>query len=177
MQIKDIKWPIVIITCAIAISLFLGIQYWRQKQLIEEPLMLALQEKQGVEEVSLLQKDKTLNIVLTMSKVDDFASFYQRIETKVEEMYRGDYDVTVVDAPDETLMAAYGNIHLAIYEAIDQGNYVSMGEYVAEVSQNYELDYNMVVLEEDIYLQLHHGDSFLYRRFPRFLPSKGDDVL
>ncbi len=177
MNFKNIKWPVVIITFIVAFGVFWGVHYLRQKQFVEEPLTQALESMEEVEKVQLSVKGGSMDIRLTVSKLADFPHFYETVEKAVSEIHKGDYDLIIEDAPDSAINAAYQKIHLALFEAIVQGNYVAMGEYIENVKDNHGLEaYRVVVTEDHVYLELENEGAFLYRRFVR-QPIKGEETI
>jgi len=175
MNIKNIRWAAVFITFAVVLSIFFGVHYLRQKQFIEEPLYQALEGLEEVEAVGLKTKGGRLEIQLSIKKLQDFPLFYQEVEKTVAELYRGEYILTLKNRPEPGVQAAYQRAHLALFEAMAQGNYVAMGRYVEEVGAEYGLETcRMLVTEEHIYLELVKGDGYLYRRFDR--QPKGEEA-
>ncbi len=177
MNFKNLKWPVVVITCILCVSLFWGVYYLRQKQFIEEPLMQALQALEEVEEVTLTAKGGNIEIRLEVHKLADLSGFYATVEKTVVELYKGEYTLIIEDHPDEVIDAAYQKIHLALYEAMAMGNYVSMGNYIDEVQSQYGLEeYRVMVTDDYVYLELENGDAYLYRRFLKET-AKGEETL
>lgn len=177
MNLKNIKWPVVIITCILCVSLFLGVYYWRQKQYVEEPLSQALQGMEEVEGVYLTAKGGTIEIRVEVRKLADLSHFYETVEKTIAELYKGEYSLIIEDAPDDAIDAAYQKIHLALYEAMAMGNYVSMGKYIEEVQTAYGLDEcRVMVTDEFVYLELENDDAYLYRRFLKE-SKKGEETL
>ena len=176
MNIKNIRWPVVIVTFALCLSVFWGIHHLRQKQFIEEPLLQALEGLEEVEGVELRSKSGSLEIRIRAPRLEDFPDFHQRLEGIVTGLYRGDYILILEDAPDPEIRAAYQKVHLALFEAMAQGNYVSMGDYVARVGAEHGLDTcRVAVTEGHIYLEMKNGEAYLYRRFVRE-PVKGEEA-
>ncbi len=177
MNLRNIKWPVVVITCILCVSLFWGVYYLRQKQFIEEPLAQALQGLEEVEEVTLTAKRGNIEIRLEVQKLADLAAFYAAVEKTVGELYKGEYTLIIEDYPDETIDLAFQKIHLALYEAMAMGNYVSMGSYIDEVQSQYGLEeYRVMVTDDYVYLELENGDAYLYRRFLKDT-AKGEETL
>lgn len=177
MNWKSMKWPVVVITFLACLALFWGIHYLRQKQLIEEPMTKALENMEEVEKVELNNRDGRLEIKLQVTRLDDFPLFYEKVEGSVRELYKGEYTVVFEDRPDPDIRAAYQKIHLALFEAAAQGNFVTMGRYVDEVGADYGLEtYRVIVTEDYMYLELAKDESYLYRRFSRH-PVKGEEAI
>lgn len=177
MNLKNMKWPVVIITCILCVSLFWGVYYLRQKQFIEEPLSQALQELDEVEGVTLVAKEGNIEIYLEVQKLADLARFYETLEKTIASLYKGEYSLIIMDEPDAAIDAAYQKIHLALYEAMAMGNYVSMGNYIDEVQAQFDLEECRVMVTDDfVYLELENGDAYLYRRFLKEL-VKGEESL
>ena len=176
MNLKGIRWPVAAAVFIACLAIFWGANYLRQKQFVEEPLLQALENMAEVEQVTLGRKGKSLEIRLQVRKLEDYPRFHRMVEEAVSDLYRGHYSLNLDEAPDPAIEAAYGKIHLAVFEAMDRGNYVDMGSYVTETGTHYGLDRCRVeILETHVYLTLENGEAFLYRRFPR--KSVGGKIL
>ena len=177
MNLKNLKWSVVVITCILCVSLFWGVYYLRQKQFVEEPLTQALQGLEEVEEVTLTPKGGNIEIRLEVKKLADLASFYAKVEKTIAELYKGEYTLIIEDYPDETINLAFQKIHLALYEAMAMGNYVAMGNYIDQVQSQHGLEeYRVRVTDDYVYLEMENGDAFLYRRFLKET-EKGEETL
>ncbi len=177
MNIKNLKWPVVILSFALCLLVFFGVHYLRQKQFIEEPLAQALEAMEEVQGVELKNRGGQLEIALTITRLEDFPLFYERVERAVCELYKGDYTLEFKDNPGPEVQAAYRKIHLALFEAAAQGNFVAMGRHVEEVGAAYGLETcRVLVTEEYMYLELTKDEGYLYRRFNR-QPAKGEEAV
>lgn len=173
MVFNNFKWVIALIVFIITLALLFGGQMWRQKQFIEKPLVYLLENMDGIEKIYPEEEGRELEINITVGKIDDFSRFYYHLEAMIQENYNGNYTIKVIDSPDNILTRAYQKIHLALYEGAVRGNYVTMGENIENIKENYGIEKSrLTVTDNYIFLQLHSGDYFLYRRILRQMPGR-----
>ncbi len=178
MPLKKVKWPYVLLFFSVFIVSFLGIKQWWYQHFVEIPFNESLAALPGVEEAVIENKDHTKEIIVTAEQVKDLAVFYHDLEKIVRSYYGDDFRLVLKDNPNEITRDAYADIHFALHESIVQGNFVFLKNHVRDTLAGHGLDsYKLTVSEDNVYIQIHQGSSFLYRIISRNLPVKGDETL
>jgi len=162
---RQFKWPVVVATFIAAFVAIYAFNWWRQENLVIEPLTLSLKEIEGVEEVNIsVLRDRDI-IDLELAPVDNLATAYQAAEDIIISYYgEEDYQLNILDERDEHLEEAYWRVHITLREGQRLGNYSFMS---AETARLLEQDskitaYRLYVDGQRIYLHLSAGDRYLY---------------
>ncbi len=163
----SLKWPVVIIAFLITFSLIYVANYWRQQNLVVEPLREQLLTLDAVEAVSM-EVGKANEISVTLGYVPHFAEVYREIESVLEVRGEDVEKLTIVDRRNPYLLSLYEKIQFALMEGERQGNYTKMNKEIKLIlAEEKELQsYSLSVDQEAIYLQLGAGEYFLYEVIP-----------
>lgn len=172
---KNFKWPVAVLAFILTLALSVGAVTFRQRQLVNEPLVKRLSEYEGVEKVELWQKGNLQVISIELDYVQDFSVLYSELKEETDRLLGPKfYRLMLVDQRNETLEAAFLAVHLALYEGEQRGNFTEMSDRVAAILRDYQLqDYRLVVDNTNIYLQIRSGENYLYAVIERV--SRGED--
>lgn len=162
-----LKWPVVIITFILTFSLIYGANYWRQQNLVMEPLreeLLSLEMVEGVQ----IEKGRNKKITVLLGRVPNLALAYQEIEAILQARNEEFGIVVITDRRDEYLSFVWEQIHLAVMEGERQGNYTQMNKEISLALRgtNGLLDYAVYVDQQRIYLALMNEEAYLYEIIP-----------
>ncbi|MEW5921064.1 MAG: hypothetical protein AB1796_09030 [Bacillota bacterium] len=163
-----LKWPVVIITFLITLSIIYAANYWRQQNLVMEPLREQLLSLHIVEDVQI-EGGREKNISVFLGQVPHLASAYQEILSVLQSRNEeGSSQITIIDRRNQYLSSIYEKIHFAIMEGERQGNYTKMNAEISLLLNEEDrlLDYSLTVDQERIYLQLIAEDAYLYEVIP-----------
>ena len=163
----SLRWPIVVITFLLTFSLIYAANYWRQQNLVLEPLREELLAVEAVEDV-YIESGREKEISVSLGHVSHFAEVYKELEG-VLRIRNEDVDrLTIVDRRNSYLNSLYGMIQFALMEGERQGNYVNMSKEInLLLEKEPELhSYSLSVDQKAIYLQLNANDYYLYEVIP-----------
>jgi hypothetical protein len=168
MRIKDIKIPVVVISFLLTLGiLFAGM--WLYKDLyVNDPLAEKLQKIPAVKEYELIIDEKSLEV--TLGTVDNLKETYLEIENSIKDITNdsGAFEIKIKDNPDNLLNSVWEKAQFAVYEALEQGNFNDMAVQIKKVIEEFGLEkYKIQMDKNNIYIQLHHGDKFLYKVLQR----------
>ena len=161
---KNLKWPIIIVAFVVTLALAVGGVYLRQRQMVDEPLFQRLSEYEPVQAVDLHKDGNVQVVVVSLDYVDDFGSIHRELTEEIGDLLGPDrFRLEIRDGRDQALETAFSDVHLALYEGEHRGNFTEMGGQVAATLQSLGIaDHKIMVDNENIYLQIRHGDAYLY---------------
>ncbi len=162
-----LKWPVVMITFIFTVSLIYGVNFWRQKNFVTEPLREDLLSLGIVEDVRI-EEGKEKKIAIKLREVPHLALAYQDIEDVLHARHQADKSqIIILDQRNDYLNSLYETIHFAILEGERNGNYMEMNAEVSSLlSGEKGLDYSLFVDQERIYLKMVAQDAYLYEIIP-----------
>lgn len=165
------KWPVVIIAFLFTFSLIYGANYWRQQNLVMEPLLEQLLSLDGVEDVQV-ERGRENEISIYVKKVPHFASLYREIQQVLLSRNEEESRLVIVDNRNGYLDSLYQKIHFALMEGERKGNYTAMNSEIEKLLAGEEgLDnYALSVDQDRIYLQFESGNYYLYEVVPINFP-------
>jgi len=145
--------------------LFIVQAVW-QSYAVNLPLDKALNEIDGVLSVTLDDSHKINDITTIYITLDNTANLqktYKEIRTKIEQTLKGsEYTLEIKDNRSPELEQTYYDIHYYIQKAIVDGDFPLLEAKVREKADLAGAAAKVYVDEQNIYLQLVKGDSFLY---------------
>ncbi|MCL5982987.1 MAG: hypothetical protein M1571_10845 [Firmicutes bacterium] len=161
---KNFKWPVAVLVFLLTTAVFAGVVVLRQRQLVNEPLIRRLNDLAGVESVQLRRQDGVQVISVRLAYVPDLATTYRELDRETSSLLgRKSYRLELQDARDETLSAAFSEVHLALYEGERRGNFTAMAGLVSATMAEFSLrEYRLTVDRERIYFQARNGAYRLY---------------
>jgi hypothetical protein len=174
---KNLKWPVIVLAFIVTLSASAGLVHLRQRQMINEPLFKRVKEYEPVEEVQL-RKDGSIQVVeISLGYVDNIALAHRTINDEVGRLLgAGRYKLVIQDKRNEALEAAFNAVHLALFESEQRGNFTEMRALVSETLLGLNVDdFQIMVDQENIYLQIRHGDSYLYEIVARTTRGKAGE--
>ncbi|MCL6515515.1 hypothetical protein [Alicyclobacillus sp.] len=159
---------IVIISLAI---LFGG---WRAYQHLNVvgPLQENLQKVAGVEAVEVEAGNPTV-IRVQLGPVDDLQTAYDHLVETVSGTFAGTDRLLIEDRRDAQLVSAYEAITPILMEGLASGRYREMISGVADEAKHLGVGARVTMDEHNVYIQLQHGDRYLYKVLPYTLRQGG----
>ncbi|HHV71957.1 MAG TPA: hypothetical protein GXX38_05025 [Clostridia bacterium] len=169
MQIKGIRIGVVVIVTLFILGSLLLAQYIWETRGIYKPLLQSVESVEGVNTVTIEKEKKNLVIKIELEPVNNFALIYKEIEDIINNRLAEDsYQIKIKDKRNEILTSSFLSLSSFIQEGIQTGRYSLMEEQIKNKASSLELDHvNVLVDAENIYLQLHSGENYLYEVIPR----------
>jgi hypothetical protein len=161
---KNFRWSIAVLVFFLTLAVAAGIIIFRERQLQNEPLLNRLKQFEPVETVELQENKGVYLISVRLAYVYDLAAVYRQIDRKIESAL-GDknYRLELLDRRDETLIAAYSVVHLALYEGERRGNFIEVSDQIKKMMAGFNLpEHRLTVDGERIYFQARNGEHYLY---------------
>ncbi|MEW5785990.1 MAG: hypothetical protein AB1767_13110 [Bacillota bacterium] len=165
----EYRWPVIVATAVLALALFFGINYYRQRYMKEEPFIKAIQQLESVADAGVKQVDGAA--VLEITPESDYRGGLQELVKEVETLAvqykQKPQRITVMDRRNPVLDLFATAIAPDLYEGARLGNYRSVGASIYEAAERYNLEAVVFFVDyENIYLQARHGDYYLYQMIP-----------
>lgn len=169
MQLRGIRFWLVIAVCTFTLALLLGGRWFYQQRFVETNLVRELRNVPGVETVNVIEKKDYIQIRLGLGKVWDLQKTYVKIRETVSEVYDlSGVRIDIVNKPDPDLEAVWARAQFAVYQALIQGNFTEMAEVIDRQTGQAGVANSKVQMDWDnVYLQLQQGDNYSYYVIPR----------
>ena len=164
MSNKGLKWEYVVLVAVLTLAA-LSLAYYSYDSLwVMRPLQVSLSTDPDVTGVKMTKSNGVLVIELSLGRVDDLATTYNRLYSEVSgRLQPGTFQIAVTDQRDGRLGDAYRQIHYYLEEAALRGNFGAMIDACSAVlSRSGIEDYRITVDDRRIYVQLTLGDRYLY---------------
>lgn len=171
MMVSKLKWQVVIVTVALMLAVLLGGFNLYQNRILPEKIAKDIKSSQYVKsaDVSIGNSGYIANIKL--SKIDNLMTAYTSIE-KIINKYPVKIEMRIIDNPNDKLNNIYYEDQFAIYQAIQNGDYIEMSKIVDKNSNDKGVKTNIYIDESNIYLSIYDGQNYLYKIIPR--STKGE---
>ncbi|MGI5876576.1 MAG: hypothetical protein ACOX6X_07170 [Dethiobacteria bacterium] len=161
---SDFKWPVMVLIILLTFAGIYAFSYWRQLNLVEEPLRDKLLELENIADVNIYSSTPKVTINIVLDKGDNLPQLYNNVEEVALSIYEEDsFNISITDKRTPYLNNLYEEIHFSLMEGERLGNYSKMKEEISHIlGQEQNLDsYHLWVDQKRIYLLLTSGDSFL----------------
>ncbi|MGF7430455.1 hypothetical protein PQ689_00580 [Thermoanaerobacterium thermosaccharolyticum] len=163
---SKLKWQIVIVTVTLALGILLGGFNLYQNHILPEKIANDIKSSEYVKsaDVSIGNSGYIANIKL--SKIDNLMTAYTSIE-KIINKYPVKIEMKIIDNPNDKLNNIYYEDQFAIYQAIQNGDYIEMSKIVDKNGSDKGAKTNIYIDESNIYLSIYDGQNYLYKIIPR----------
>jgi hypothetical protein len=170
----EYRWPVIITTALLALGLFFGFSYYRQRFLMMEPFIGALRRMESVEDAVLIRENGSPILVIETS-----ARYTGSLQEVVEEIWelakehkQKPFLIQVTDERNGRLDSFARAVSPDLYEAAKLGNYRSVGETIHLTAAAYGLaEVQFSVDYHYLYLQARDGSAYLYQLIPLNRPD------
>jgi len=123
-----------------------------------------LLEIDGVEEIEIDKSSSIYKVEVTLQSVDNLIKVYEDIKDRIEETTKDEKYKLVINSDSTELTKIYEDINLALYEALETGEFVKLGERVDNFAKDYQLDKSEIKVDTDyLYLTLIKEKQELYK--------------
>ena len=163
MNIKPKQVGLVVLVAVMTLALLFGVQFGWKKYILESSVTSRLNSIDGVKEIQLNAGNENSMLGITLQAVPNFKQTALQLAKAA-----GGGKIIITDNRSAELQAILEKLRFNIEEGISQGDYTQMQDSVAAAAKEGKLDrYGLYLDADNIYLQLHKGDNFLYQVFPR----------
>lgn len=159
------RWPLIIITCVVALAVFFGANHLRQRFLEEEPFIEALMQLSGIEVASISREGdrEVLQIVPDPHYTGTLQDLVSSVKEEARIKYRKPLTIHIQDKRNERLAQFARRVTPVLFEAVRLHNYRSADQAISAVADEFGLEaLHFAVDFELIYLQARDGDHYLY---------------
>ena len=160
----DVRWPVIITTAILALALFFGFNYYRQRYLQEEPFLETLQRMESIAEASIVrdQGKDTLFITPGAGYREPLQDLVAEIHAQAED-FNQELPLKVEDRRNNRLASFALDVSPDLYEAARLGHYRAAAESITAAAEKHGLEDPLFTVDEKrLYLQARDGDYFLY---------------
>jgi len=172
---NQLKVVTVLIVLGVSLGLLLFLQKTYTNNFVERPVQLALQTIKSVEKVQVSKIDGIYQFKVQIKKAGNIMYDYNKVDAVIQHNIKGkEYQVQLLDKPNEKLQQELEYLELRIYEAMAKNNYIWLDEIFRQTSQQDHFAYKLYIDDKRLYIQLVDGDHFIYEIIERSSPaSKG----
>lgn len=172
----EFRWPVIAVTAVLALGLFFGLNFVRQRYFQEEPFLDTLCRMEGVAGAEILRDSGGETLLITPDPA--YRGALQELVASVREeaarQYKKPLNVRVDDRRSAGLDDFYRAVLPDLYEAARLGNYRSVEESITLTAESYRLEEVLFSVDFDyLYLQARDGEGYLYQMIPLVNPEGG----
>ncbi|WP_027363770.1 hypothetical protein [Desulfotruncus alcoholivorax] len=168
MHIKGMKIHVVIIALAAGLAAFFGAQWLYKGLNFQKPLIAKLENNPVIISYKIDDSADTYKISISLSENVNLMNSYQRVYNDVEQvMGNRPFTIELTDRRDNQLDKVYGIGKFAIYEALQNGDFVQMANYLDSYASEAGLESKVDIDDRNIYWQMKDGKYYLYSVIPR----------
>ncbi|AIS51326.1 hypothetical protein TKV_c01210 [Thermoanaerobacter kivui] len=165
-MLKGIRWQIVLITFAVVFGfLFASFQLYQNK-LLPDKISKDVSTVKFVKMVTISTDTNGYIMKVKLDKVKDLMQTYKDIEDKVKK-YPVKINILLIDNPNDKLNNIYYNCQFAIYEGIQNGDYIKMYETIKDIANKNGATSYVYIDKQNIYVDLREGSNYFYKVIPR----------
>lgn len=176
MNWQKVNWSILVMGILFTFTAASSSYFFWQQYVVTKPLTQAIQEIDSVEQVTLNTQDKKQGIReihVTLGNVDNLQTTYQLIKDTIEtNLGSPKFKLILHDHRTPQLNQLYYSIHQHIYEGIFTGKFSTMSEVIQEKAAAADIQAQVYIDANYVYLQLTTTTGNLYQVFPRQLDTK-----
>lgn len=172
----EFRWPIIVTTTVLALALFFGINYYRQRYFKEEPFLETLQQMESVTEAAIIREngEEILQITPSGSYREPLQDLVLEIRDLAAERYKKPLEIQVLDQRSAKLEAFARSVTPDLYEGALLANYRSVSDSVNTTASFYQLEEVLFTVDYNrLYLQARDGEHYLYMIIPLNLAEGG----
>jgi len=177
VQIRGLRYPLIAVIVVVVFCLLLTGQWVYKKYFLEQPVVKALDSLPEVENSEFFEQTNTVTIKL--KEVPNLQKAYLKIDSKLRKQ-RGSEDLKIVilDNRNRLLERVLYQSQFAVHQAIMQGDFIHMLEYISNLAKEAGVDkFNIFIDSNNIYLQFHEGNSYLYEIVSRKVLPNADSTM
>lgn len=169
---RSLRYPVIAAIVVVVIGLLFGGQWIYTKYILERPVVDAL-DLPEVETTEYIEDTGT--VVVKLKEVENLRKIYLEIQDRLTANKNGgNLQLEVTDTRSPVLEQAWYQAQFAVHQAVVQGDFVSMNEFIGNVASEYKLDRYAVFVDSDrVYVQFHKDGKSLYEVISREIPGKG----
>jgi hypothetical protein len=168
MTWQGLRIPVVLLATVLALVLFLGSRWIYYKYSYNEPLNQVLKANPAIESFSIDRRKPVIRIVVKLGAVEDIKHTYQNLQNNIQNILGNKpFQIDLQDNRDAPLKKIFYTSQFAIYEAIMQGNFREMAKCIERDASLQKSHATIFIDQNYIYLQMQHGNHYLYEVIPR----------
>jgi hypothetical protein len=169
MNLQTLRWPVVVLTMAVALTALFGGGFVLKSRTVEEPLKAVYTSAPSVEKAPDLVKDGNgYTITVTLKDVPDFAAAYTALNQQTKQILKDlPYTIKIEDHHTAALDELNRRVSLYVQEGIATGQFATMADRVEQEAVKAGMTARVGVDTDHVYVQLKANDGYLYSVVPR----------
>ncbi|MGB4018364.1 MAG: hypothetical protein WBK78_02585 [Syntrophomonadaceae bacterium] len=168
MKNGECRVVIALLTVALTVAILFGGYSAYNVYGIEKPVKNQLSSLEPVSQVVITKEKQIYDIRVQLSMVDNLQSAYNHIEKTLNQRFSGnEYDLQIIDNRNEKLEQLHSELQPAMQQAAAQSEFVWLNDQLNEKCSQMELQHELWVDEERIYIQVQDADHYLYEIIAR----------
>lgn len=168
MKNGELRIVVIILTAVLTVAILCGGYFAYNVYGVEKPLEEELSSLQQVSSVVITKDKKTYEIKIQLEPQENLQSAYSEIQDALNRHFKGkDYELQIADNRNEKIELFYLQMQPAVQQAAAQSEFVWLDNQFREQCEQMALTYNLMVDEQNIYIQIINGSDYLYEVVPR----------
>ncbi len=174
VNLRQLRWPVVLVTLAVTLAGLFGAHRLVRSQTVDQPLAAALADVEGLASHRVTQMGALAEIVITPAPGTNLRAVYEAVDRLVRQVLRdGKYTIVVAGSPEGGLEPLLERLNLYVQEAVATGAFSAMADRIAAEARAAGAEAHVAVDERRVYLTVVQGGAYAYRvvERPVWLPS------
>jgi len=168
LTFKGYRIPIIVVAAAAAFVVLVTAHAALQRSTVDRPLAESFDSLGCVESFEIADEGEGATLAVRLEDVNDLRQAYLDVREAASKYIDGQCRLEVLDRRSEALEDAFYSVHYAVYEGAETGRYSWMAGEVRRILDGAGVDrYRVRVDDENVYVQLHAGDAYLYEVIPK----------
>jgi len=162
----DFRIAVFAVALLVSLGLFLG-GFHINNELTARSMKKGLTELSGGP-VQLEKQGKLTVISLHPGKVENMQETWLAVSKYVgPDMVSGKYRIVIADKRSSEMQNAFDYLQPAVYEAAANSTFVSLQRDLDKYLQSKDIDYQLYIDNDRLYIQMEDGDYYLYQVIDR----------
>ncbi|HBE05749.1 MAG TPA: hypothetical protein DCY85_04595 [Firmicutes bacterium] len=165
MNFKGLQAKWILLAALLTGALLFGGHFAYQRYATETPLRAAVLAQPGVKDFAVAKSGSGYTLEITIGPISDLQGTIESVVLMIEAT--GKAPITAINITDNASLAlseVYYEMHFALEEAADRGNFTQMKEQVDNIAREAGVDtVRIQVADRELYVQLHQDGHYLYR--------------
>jgi hypothetical protein len=162
MPLTRLKVFAIVVALLITLGALLAGQSFYEKNIVNRDLTQKIRAVVPNVAIRVAKDEQPPTVYVSNAQVSDLQSTYSRLDKVVSQQLSPDYRVVLVDRRSVGLQDALEQCQFSIQEAIATGSFQKMQKTVQQITGARQVNSQISVDNDNVYLTLSDGDGYLY---------------
>ncbi|BAD40622.1 hypothetical protein [Symbiobacterium thermophilum] len=164
MNLRQLRWPVVLVTLAVTLAGLFGAGQLVRSQTIDQPLVTALAGVDGLAAYHLAAVGGVSEITIEPAPGASLRKVYGEVDRRVRQILKdGQYVIAVAGSGAGELEPLVERLNLFVQEAVATGAFTGMADRIAAEAAAAGARAHMAVDDRRVYLTVWQADAYAYR--------------